>query len=60
MVGAIRMTDQQTQIQQDDAALKASRRKRSIALAIALGVFAITFYVLTIVKIGPAIFDRAL
>lgn len=36
------------------------RRGRSIALAIALAIFAITFYALTIVKMGPALFDRAL
>ena len=36
------------------------RRRRSIALAIALGLFAIIFYTLTIVKMGPALFDRAL
>ncbi|WP_162484856.1 hypothetical protein [Devosia soli] len=41
-------------------ALKRVRRRRSIALAGALALFAITFYVLTIVKMGPAIFDRAL
>jgi hypothetical protein len=36
------------------------RRRRSIALAIALGLFAVVFYTLTIVKMGPALFDRAL
>jgi len=39
---------------------KARRRKRSIALAIALAIFALTFYVLTIIKMGPALFDRPL
>ena len=43
-----------------DAALKRVRRRRSLALAGALALFAITFYVLTIVKMGPALFDRAL
>ena len=42
------------------AALKRVRRRRSIALAGALALFAITFYVLTIVKMGPALFDRGL
>jgi len=32
------------------------RRRRSIALALALAVFALIFYVLTIVKMGPALF----
>ena len=36
------------------------RRRRSIALGIALALFALTFYTLTIVKMGPALFDRAL
>ena len=36
------------------------RRRRSIALGLALALFAITFYTLTIVKMGPALFDRAL
>lgn len=43
-----------------DEALKRVRRRRSLALAGALALFAITFYVLTIVKMGPALFDRAL
>ncbi len=36
------------------------RRRRSIALALALALFAVIFYALTIVKMGPALFDRAL
>jgi hypothetical protein len=36
------------------------RRRRSIALGIALALFAITFYTLTIVRMGPALFDRTL
>ena len=36
------------------------RRRRSIALGIALALFALTFYTLTIVKMGPALFDRAM
>lgn len=38
----------------------ANRRKRSIALALVLAGFAVIFYVLTIAKMGPGIFDRAL
>lgn len=44
----------------DDTALKASRRKRSIALAIVLAVVVVIFYALTIVKLGPAVFERGL
>jgi hypothetical protein len=44
----------------DEVAFKAARRRRSIALGIVLALFALTFYVLTIVKMGPGIFDRTL
>ena len=43
-----------------DEEIKARRRKRSIVLALVLGALAVTFYVLTIVKMGPAIFNRDL
>lgn len=36
------------------------RRRRSIALALVLGGLVLIFYVLTIVKMGPAVFDRTL
>ncbi|MBU1174502.1 MAG: hypothetical protein KKH72_03790 [Alphaproteobacteria bacterium] len=45
---------------QDDDAIRAARKRRSIALALALAVFAVLFYVLTIVKMGPGIFDRGM
>ena len=35
-----------------------ARKRRSIALALALAAFAVLFYVLTIVKMGPGLFDR--
>ncbi|CAN7171379.1 MULTISPECIES: hypothetical protein [unclassified Devosia] len=52
----------ETMTAEDKAAetLKRVRRRRSIALAGALALFALTFYVLTIVKMGPALFDRGL
>ncbi len=43
-----------------EAARAKVRRRRSIALGVALALFAITFYVLTIIKMGPALFDRAI
>lgn len=43
-----------------EAEQAARRRRRSIALALALGAVVIIFYVLTIVKMGPAVFERAL
>ncbi|QQR38162.1 hypothetical protein [Devosia rhizoryzae] len=45
---------------EQDAAFRKQRRRRSLALAVALALFALTFYVLTIVKMGPALFDRSL
>ena len=52
----------ETMTAEDKAAetLKRVRRRRSIALGGALALFALTFYVLTIVKMGPALFDRGL
>jgi len=43
-----------------EAARAKVRRRRSLALGAALALFAITFYVLTIIKMGPAVFDRAI
>jgi hypothetical protein len=47
-------------VQQNDAEFVARRRRRSIALALALAGLVVIFYVLTIVKMGPGLFDRAL
>ncbi len=38
----------------------ARQRKRSIAIAITLAVLVVMFYLLTIVKMGPALFSRPL
>ena len=46
--------------EEQDAAFRKQRRRRSIALAVALALFALTFYALTIIKMGPALFERAL
>lgn len=45
---------------EQEANFRKQRRRRSLALAAALALFALTFYVLTIVKMGPALFARAL
>jgi hypothetical protein len=37
-----------------------SRRARNIAIGLALGLFALLFYVVTIVKLGPGVLNRAL
>ncbi|HUV32613.1 MAG TPA: hypothetical protein VMW31_03500 [Devosiaceae bacterium] len=37
-----------------------NRRRRSIAIALALAAFAVLFYVVTLVKMGPSILDRPL
>lgn len=39
---------------------KKARRSRSIAIALALVAFVVVMYVLTVVKLGPAILDRPL
>ena len=46
--------------EEQDAAFRKQRRRRSIALAVALALFALTFYALTIIKMGPGLFDRSL
>jgi hypothetical protein len=43
-----------------DLELAARRRRRSIALGLVLGGLVLLFYVLTIVKMGPAVFNRDL
>jgi hypothetical protein len=43
---------------EQDAAFRKQRRRRSLALAGALALFALTFYVLTLIKMGPALFER--
>ncbi|GAC1333920.1 MAG: hypothetical protein NVSMB26_15800 [Beijerinckiaceae bacterium] len=37
-----------------------SRRARNIAIGLAVGLFAVLFYVVTIVKLGPGILNRPL
>lgn len=37
-----------------------SRRQRNIAIGLAVGFFALLFYAVTIVKLGPGILDRPL
>lgn len=49
-----------TDIQKQDQIIIARRRKRSIVLGIVLAIVAVLFYVLTLVKMGPGLFDRAL
>lgn len=46
--------------ERDEKEFLARRRKRSIALAIALGVVVVVFYALTVVKMGPGVFNRPL
>lgn len=45
-----------------DAAAEYKRRQRmrSIAIALTLGALVVLFYVLTLVKLGPRVFDRAI
>jgi hypothetical protein len=48
-----------TEITPDEEARR-RRRRNSIALGLVLGALVIIFYALTIVKMGPAVFDRTL
>jgi hypothetical protein len=51
----------QGQVPVDEAVRRrASQRRRSIMLALALAAAAVLFYVLTIAKLGPALFNRPL
>ncbi len=34
------------------------RRQRNVAIGLAVAFFVVLFYVVTIVKLGPAVFDR--
>jgi hypothetical protein len=43
-----------------EAVRAAARRRRSIALALILGGVVLLFYVLTVFKLGPGIFNRDL
>jgi hypothetical protein len=43
-----------------EAELLARRKRRSVALALVLAALVVIFYVLTIVKMGPGIFERPL
>lgn len=47
-------------VEKDEAERLARRRRRSIALALALGALVLIFYALTIVKMGPGVLDRPL
>lgn len=53
-------TPQADKQQARDVEFLARRRRRSVALGLALGAIVLIFYVLTIVKLGPNVFDRVL
>ena len=44
----------------NDAEFLARRRRRSVALGLVLGAIVLIFYLLTVVKLGPAVFERPL
>lgn len=52
VVGEDRVTQTEAQ--------KKARRSRSLAIGIALAALVVIFYLATIAKFGPAIFERAL
>ena len=43
-----------------DEELKRRRRRNNIALGLVLGALVVIFYALTIVKMGPGVFNREL
>ena len=51
------MPDDQERIKPTEKELKA-RRSRNIALALALAAFVILVYLGSVMKLGPALFDR--
>lgn len=53
-------TPPQQNTPEQDAVFLARRRRRSIALGLVLAGIVVIFYVLTIVKLGPHVFDRVL
>jgi hypothetical protein len=57
------IVDHEPFIRQDvtlTSAQQKSRRARNIAIGLALGLFALLFYVVTIVKLGPGVLNRPL
>lgn len=44
----------------DNQEIAARRRKRAIVLGLALAAFVVLVYLLTLAKLGPAVFDRPL
>ena len=54
------MSDPEIQIRPLTPAEEARRRKRSVAIALALGAWVLLVFVLTIVKLGPQILSRPL
>lgn len=57
------MTDQepaQTLTADQSARVAKARRGRSIAIGLSLAGLVVIFYILTVVKIGPSLFDRVL
>ena len=54
------MSEPQKIAEQDAQLIAKRRRQRNVALALVLAGLVLVFYVLTIAKMGPAIFNRAL
>lgn len=50
----------QTPEQRQAAELAVRRRRRSVALGLVLFALVVIFYVLTIIKLGPSVFQRQL
>lgn len=56
MAGSVTPPPERDPAAEAEIARRAGQRKRAIALALVLGAVVVLFYVLTIVKMGPALF----
>lgn len=59
MADAVKETPKLETVKPTEAQLKA-RRSRNLAIAVALVVFVVLVYAVTIVKLGPSVLDRPL
>lgn len=54
------MTNEKPELVELTEAQRKARRGRSIAIALALAAFVVIMYILTVVRMGPAVLDRAM
>jgi hypothetical protein len=59
MVRSLAMTTEDKPVEMTEVALR-RRRRRSVALGVALAALVVLFYAITVVKLGPGILNRPL